>query len=333
MGEVFSSVPFSGRKPEAGRKPVSHLWWSKIKIPIPPSMPKKLAAWLAQGRLFARGRRLYAENRQNWNMPLSKLDKLRTGLYLILDDYAKGLFPPTFRDQQIAYANEIAYRNNLGGTTVEQSLLADMRKPFWAAKSTAKFLGDFARLLTCIERCGVLPPAHVLELGCGSGWTAEFLAVRGYAVTGTSIAEVDIAAARKRIASLQAKGLNSSLRFELAPMETVAEVVGPKEDYDVVLVYEALHHAFDWRKALESSFACLKPGGWLIVCSEPNLLRTFISYRVAKLSNTREIGFSRGELLRHLRHSGYRPIRYLGSRFHFWIKNHWICAQKPCRSQ
>jgi len=213
-----------------------------------------------------------------------------------------------------------------------------MQKPFWNAQATATYLSEYARLRHHLHALGLEPPARLLELGCGTGWMAEFLAATGYDVLGTSLVPEDVEDARKRIPSLQAKGLKPSLRFEVAPMETVAEVVcpaapkpgdgGPRSQFDGVFVYEALHHAFDWRKSLISAGDCLRPGGWLLICGEPNLVHTFSSYRVAKLSNTHEIGFSRGELMRHLRASGYQQVRYLSTPFHFWSKHHWLCAQK-----
>ena len=59
------------------------------------------------------------------------------------------------------------------------------------------------------------------------------------------------------------------------------------------------------------------------------MLHTFISYRSAKLVNTHEIGFRRGELTRHLSDTGFAPVHCLGTPFHFWTKKHWIAARKP----
>jgi 2-polyprenyl-3-methyl-5-hydroxy-6-metoxy-1,4-benzoquinol methylase len=168
-----------------------------------------------------------------------------------------------------------------------------------------------------------------LELGCGTGWMAEFLAITGFDVVATSIAPTDIADANCRRQSIATKGLPAKLRFEIAGMETVAATVGPKNHYDAVLMFEALHHAFDWRAAVQSAFACLRPGGWILICNEPNILHTFISYRTAKLAGTHEIGFSRGELQRQLAAIGFTEVKYLGSPFHFWTKKHWLVARKP----
>jgi 2-polyprenyl-3-methyl-5-hydroxy-6-metoxy-1,4-benzoquinol methylase len=204
-----------------------------------------------------------------------------------------------------------------------------MQKPFWFRQPAESYLTQFLRLLRLLERINVLPPARLLELGCGTGWVAEFLAIAGFDVVGTSIAPAEIEDAEARLRSIETKGLKAELRFEVAAMESVDQQIGPLNHYDAVFVFEALHHAFDWRRAIESSFKCIRPGGWLLICSEPNRLHTFISYRVGKLSNTHEIGFSRGELTRCLAKVGFSQVKYVGTPFHFWVKHHWIAARKP----
>jgi cyclopropane fatty-acyl-phospholipid synthase-like methyltransferase len=202
-----------------------------------------------------------------------------------------------------------------------------MTKPFWAGIAVRMYLTDFCQVVRCLEMTGINPPAKVLELGCGGGWTTEFLATIGYDVCGTTISDDDVHDARHRIKSLEARGLATSLSFVSSPMESVHEAV-PAGTFDAVIVYEALHHAFDWRAALRASHACLKPGGWLLICKEPNLLHTFISYRVAKLTNTHEIGFSKNELIAELRQAGFRNIKSKGKKLHWWFSPHWLLAQK-----
>jgi SAM-dependent methyltransferase len=298
-------------------------------VKLPDAMTRTLARLLAHGPFFSRGRRLYGQNCREWNFPLSKFDKLQVGTYLILEDYSQGLFPPRFEDQAKAYAMEINYRTHLPGVSLEATRQTELRKPFWFGPGGVEFLGGFSQLMVTLERLNISPPARLLELGCGTGWMAEFLAISGFDVVGTSIAPTDIADAQMRLRSIAAKGLAARLRFEIAAMESVAETVGPKNHYDAAFLFEALHHAFDWRRTVQSSFDCLRPGGWLLICNEPNVLHTFISYRSAKLVNTHEIGFSRGELMRHLSKTGFAPVRYCSTPFHFWTKKHWIVARKP----
>jgi len=263
---------------------------------------------------------------------MSKWDKLFAGAYVILEDYSQGLFPPKFEDQAAAYAAEAAYRTSLPGLNFESMRQGELRKPFWPGRNTERYLNQFIQLIRRFEQLKLYPPARLLELGCGTGWMSEFLAIKGYDMTGTDIAPLDIEDAKLRSQSVAARGLDSKLRFEIAPMESVADAVGPKNHYDAVFIFEALHHAFDWRRAVESSFACLRPGGWLLICNEPNVLHTLVSYRVAKLSKTHEIGFSRRELIRHLEKIGFVSVKSLSTPLHFWVKPHWIIAQKPHES-
>ena len=254
---------------------------------------QRAAAQIASSFLLRRGQHLWQKNQADWNLPLSKWEKLWTGLYLVLRDYSQGMFPPTFPDQQQAYLNEINSRFSSPGLSPGQVTLAELRKPFWFGHSLHSYVGGFLKLASALEKVGVRPPARLLELGGGSGWMAEFLAQLGFAVVCTTISPYDVEAGHKRIESLGAKGISCDLRILPAPMESVAEHVKELCPFDAVFVFEALHHAFDWKSAIGSAYQCLSDGGWLFLCNEPNVLHTAISYRVAKLSNTHEIGFSR----------------------------------------
>lgn len=288
---------------------------------------KRAAGALANSIFFRRGKSLFMENSRDWEMPLCKLDKLQAGAWLILDDYSKGVFPPQFLDQQKAYQAEKDYFSSLPGLTAQEVRRNNMTKPFWSGKGGRAFLNHFCHLHECLETLGIKPPAKILELGCGGGWMSEFLATMGYDVCGTTIAEVDIADASRRIKSLEAKELAPKLRFVAAPMESVHTTLA-NEVFDGVFVHEALHHAFDWREAIHSAHACLRAGGWLLICGEPNVLHTCVSYRVAKLSNTHEIGFSKRQLLAELRKTGFCKVISDGATLHCWFRPHWLLTQK-----
>jgi SAM-dependent methyltransferase len=204
----------------------------------------------------------------------------------------------------------------------------NLRKPFWYGKQCRHYLADFCKLERCLERVGLAPPATVLELGCGTGWMSEFLVLMGYRVVATTISEFEVADGQKRVASLKLKHQDIALEFLASPMETVHEAVAAKAPFDAVLVYEALHHAFDWRESIGSAFRCLRPGGWFLLCGEPNLLHVFKSYRIGRLTNTHEIGFSRRALLRQLRACGFKRRIVACSPFHFFNQPHWMLAQK-----
>jgi SAM-dependent methyltransferase len=286
------------------------------------------AGFLAESLLLRAGRDLWAKNQKDWNLPLSKCDKLRVGVYLVLKDYSQGAFPPTFEDQQQAYRNEVNYRFALPGMSPDEVLLTDLRKPFWFGHGLRYHLKDFLKLAQALEQARLTPPAQLLELGGGTGWTAEFLALLGFKVVSTTLSPLDVEAAAKRIDALRARTIPFELRFLASPMETVAEVVKEHCPFDAAFVYEALHHAFDWKAAIASAFACLRLGGWLLVCGEPNVLHTAVSYRVAKLTKTHEIGFSKPELVAQLKRAGFQRVISFGQRPHLFFRHHWLMAQK-----
>ena len=61
-----------------------------------------------------------------------------------------------------------------------------------------------------------------------------------------------------------------------------------------------------------------------MLANEPNLLHTFISYRVARLSNTHEIGMSRKRILAEMRGCGFTETVVVGPRFNDLVTPHWI---------
>ncbi len=270
----------------------------------------QLSKTISQSVFLRRGRELWDRNQERVDLPLSRLEKLQAGLFLILSDYSQGRFPPKFSDQQKAYEAEINYIRNLPGVSTDAIIVGEMQKPFWFGHSGRNYLLKFTQILGNFERLGICPPYKILELGCGTGWMAEFLALMGYEVVATTISNIEIELADKRTRSIAIKGIDVSLSFITAPMETVDKRLDGSLDFDAVYVFQALHHAYDWHAAISASFACLKPGGWLILLDEPNILHTFISYRVAYLAQTHEIGFRRKDLINQLREFRVLKIHY-----------------------
>ncbi len=293
-------------------------------------MLRRLAGWVAGSPLLARGRTLFEANARDWNLPLSKLGKLQAGGYIILRDYADGRFPPKFADQAATYQAEIDYFKSAPGLGLAEYAEGIMRKPFWGSADFRRYSREFAKLLTALERLGLTPGHRLLELGCGCGWMSEFLALSGYRVMATSLAPIEIELARKRVIACQVKGLKAELEFGLSPMESVdeCEAVRRGGDYDGVFLFEALHHAFDWRRTIRAAGRCLKEGGWLLVAGEPNVLHVFIAYRVARLSGTHEMGLSRKAMLAAMREGGFRETRVLAPRVNDGLSHHWIAARK-----
>src|SRR5687768_7316475 len=146
------------------------------------SLTRSFAKWLAQSALFARGRDLWAQNQRDVLLPnreWSKWDKLSAGSYLILHDFAEDLFPPRFPDRLAVYADEARVADQPGAAVAEQ-LAGAARKPFYGVFGARLYMRDYGRLVEALEAHGIRPPQRLLELGCGSGWMAEWLALNGY---------------------------------------------------------------------------------------------------------------------------------------------------------
>jgi SAM-dependent methyltransferase len=89
-----------------------------------------------------------------------------------------------------------------------------------------------------------------LDLACGVGQNALWLAEQGYHVTGVDISPVALARAR---AEAQARGL--VVEFVEADLDTYPL---PEKAFDVVAVFRFLE-----RKLFPAIEAALRPGGWL----------------------------------------------------------------------
>ena len=109
------------------------------------------------------------------------------------------------------------------------------------------------------EAISLGPEARVLDLGCGYGSTARYLAGNfGCAVTGTNISERELDTARSRATEA---GLDHLLSFEYEDFHELRYANG---SYDVVWSQEAFLHAVDKNAVLSECRRVLKPGGSLI---------------------------------------------------------------------
>ena len=148
------------------------------------------------------------------------------------------------KDDEIAYAQRI-------GDAGRQHALA---KPF-SDNERGRWLQIIGSVLDLLPP----PPTRVLDMGCGTGWTTEFLHRSGYDAVGVDIAPDMIELARMDPA-------RAGITFVVSDYESIPEL----EPFDAVLFFDSLHHADDERAALHASFDALLPGG-RVVLSEPGV--------------------------------------------------------------
>lgn len=120
---------------------------------------------------------------------------------------------------------------------------------------------DASPMNTLYERPAVvslLPPlagAHVLDIGCGSGWYAEHLLGQGARVTSFDLDETFVALTRARVGERA-----TVLRADLAEPLAFAQ----SGEFDLAVAPLVLHYLRDWVPPLREIHRVLRPGGALV---------------------------------------------------------------------
>ncbi|HYV37655.1 MAG TPA: class I SAM-dependent methyltransferase [Gemmataceae bacterium] len=151
----------------------------------------------------------------------------------------------------MAKQGEIDYLRNIGQDGIRHAV----HKPF-SDPECGKYLSELGAVFTLLPP----PPARLLDIGCGTGWTSRFFAKRGYEVVGIDIAPDMVFHAQE---AAQDEGL-TNLSFQACDYEDVTF----REEFDCAVFFDSLHHAVDEQQAVVMAFRALKPGG-ICVTSEP----------------------------------------------------------------
>jgi SAM-dependent methyltransferase len=151
----------------------------------------------------------------------------------------------------MAKQGEIDYLKNIGEVGVWHAA----NKPF-SDPHCGRYLVELGAVISLLPS----PPARLLDLGCGTGWTSVFFAKMGYDVTGVDIAPDMIDHANRN----RDREKLDKLRFLVCDYEELRF----QSEFDGAVFYDSLHHAVDEAVAIRQAFAALKPGG-ACVASEP----------------------------------------------------------------
>ena len=108
-----------------------------------------------------------------------------------------------------------------------------------------------------IAETEALPPGRALDVACGAGRNAVWLARRGWGVTGVDFSDVALRAARE---------LAASVGVEVEWIEADAVTwIPPRRAYDLVTVMYLQLPAVERRAALGHAADAVAPGGTLLV--------------------------------------------------------------------
>ncbi len=112
------------------------------------------------------------------------------------------------------------------------------------------------------ERAGIVRGSHVLDIGCGVGGSALWLADQfDCHVTGLTISPVQ---AKMAARTAKARGLSDRVQFQIADANQWQPV---PESVDMVWIMESSEHFEDKEAFFKRCASALRPGGVLAVCA------------------------------------------------------------------
>jgi len=130
--------------------------------------------------------------------------------------------------------------------------------PRFFGRTALPTFGPFAPLENDLNLFGEVSNLRVLDIGCGSGHSLEYMASRGVSeLWGIDLSDTQLEAARDLL-----KANESILQLFQGPMENNPGL--PHHYFDVVYSIYAIGWTVDLRKTLQNVFNYLKPGGVFI---------------------------------------------------------------------
>jgi ubiquinone/menaquinone biosynthesis C-methylase UbiE len=164
-----------------------------------------------------------------------------------------------------------------------------------SAKKGERNIGTAERLFGAVDLGHV---KTVLEVGCGVGMLTSYLAEKyQWHITGVDLDPEQIESARTR------HGENEHLRFWEAD---ATELPFGKDEFDMVLSFDVLHHIPRWDKAIAEMDRALKPEG---VCILHDLAFSGLAARTLEgLFKNYGAFYTVGDFIHHLQRSNLEIV-------------------------
>ena len=120
-----------------------------------------------------------------------------------------------------------------------------------------------------VREAGGLRPGKALELGCGEGADAIWLAQQGWSVTAVDVSSVALERARSHeLAELARESVHAStgtMESRITWQQADLAQWQPGNSYDLVTSQFLHSQELDWRVPLRTAASAVKPGGTLLV--------------------------------------------------------------------
>jgi 2-polyprenyl-3-methyl-5-hydroxy-6-metoxy-1,4-benzoquinol methylase len=144
----------------------------------------------------------------------------------------------------------------------------DTEAPLWSKRymRDPRFRRRFEKITSLLARMLPATAGRALDVGCGTGIFSQYLAHKGWNVTGIDASSEMIEEARNyelRIANYELRG---KIDFQNYALESFDEV---PNSFDLILSLSMLEYVEDDEAAIQTFYELLKPGGLLVV-SVPN---------------------------------------------------------------
>lgn len=141
-----------------------------------------------------------------------------------------------------------------------RSGIAEANRPMFVHQLAAEWLPALPDIEQRLRRDD--PPAHVADLGCGSGWSGICLA-RAYPSARVDGIDLDEASVADATRNAEEAGVADRVRFS---RQDAAQA--PNGHYDLVMLFETLHDMAHPVEVLRAARVMLAPGGAVLVGDE-----------------------------------------------------------------
>lgn len=112
---------------------------------------------------------------------------------------------------------------------------------------------DFPSKVQLAKRCTSSPAGSLLDVGCGKGFFVRAALASGFAAKGIDLSGTAIEFARK------------DLGLDVVQGTIEESITGWQASFDVITCWATIEHVADPRATLGAMYACLRPGGILLL--------------------------------------------------------------------